>query len=262
MPDLNHIKNLLIDAILSVKSSIVASASIVNIKQKSHQDYVTNLDHELEDYLLKTISAKLPDIKILSEETIKAPINISNQNCIVIDPLDGTLNAISELPYYSTSIAYIENGTPKIGITYDFIRNELFYASTGEGMFINGIKVNRNSISLDKKPIAISNDFLIYYLDKNPDLIKKIRNIAKIRILGSQTLHLAYVASGRLRANFNLEAKFWDDAAGFVMLKEMGMEYINFQNQNIFPKKYIDPEENLMSFAAKSEDIRLFITNL
>ena len=217
MTNLNHIRGLLEDIVLSVKTE-VANSSIIDIEQKFHQDYVTNLDYKLEHYLIKNISDKFPDLVIFSEEQIKSPIDISSQNCIIIDPLDGTLNAISELPYYAVSVAYLENGYPKIGITYDFVRDELFSAEIGGGMFVNGKKLE--TVSLDKKTISISNDFLTHCLDFNPDLIRKIKKVGKIRILGSQTLHLAYVACGRLRACFNFEAKFWDDAAGFVMLKK------------------------------------------
>lgn len=262
MNDLHDIKHLLLNIVLSIKQELKANLVITNVQQKAYQDYVTNLDYDLENYLTKTIAAKLPDVEIFSEEQIKDRVEISGKKCIVIDPLDGTQNAACAIPYYAASIAYLEDGFPKIGITYDFMRDELFHASLDGGMFINDTKLNKNSISLDKKPITISNNFLTYFAEHKPELITAIRKVAKVRMLAAETLHLAYLASGRLRANFNFEAKFWDDAAGFVMLKEMGMQYVNFNNQNIFPKKYIDPQESLMSLAGNSQDVKMFIGHL
>ena len=252
--ELQEISNILIDVIKKSKKDIIEKQSINNIQKKSYQDYVTNLDIEIENYLISELSNKLQNISIFSEEKIKNEIDISDINCIVIDPLDGTLNAISHLDFYAISIAYLENGLPKIGITYDFKRDEIFYAIENLGFFINNQKIshhNQNKSNI----IAISNDFLIKAIEQKSDIIKNLRKFGKIRILGSQTLHLAYVAAGKVKFNINFEAKFWDDAAGYVMLKEAGLNYKNFSGKNIFPKIKLNPKENLLSVAGNESDL-------
>ena len=49
-----------------------------------------------------------------------------------------------------------------------------------------------------------------------------IERFGKIRIFGSQALHLCYVAAGRLRLAASVEAKLWDDAAGALIVTESG----------------------------------------
>ena len=49
--------------------------------------------------------------------------------------------------------------------------------------------------------------------------------VGKLRILGSQAMHLCHVAAGRMRAALNPEAKLWDDAAGALIVAEAGGRY-------------------------------------
>ena len=220
------------------------SPSSLDIKKKSHQDYVTKTDLEIQNFFIEFISKAFPEIPVLSEEIIKEKKNIPNK-CFVIDPLDGTLNYINDIKFYSISVAYIENNIPILGITFDPNLNELFVAELNQGLFINNKKIEIKDTNSEL--IIISNDFLQLCLMKNPNIILDLRKLGKIRILGSQALHLAYVASGKALACINLEAKYWDDVAGYVMLKEAGFDYINFNGKNIFPKQQICPKENLFS---------------
>ncbi len=62
-----------------------------------------------------------------------------------------------------------------------------------------------------------------------------LERVGKLRILGSQALHLCYVASGRLAAALSREARLWDDAAGALMVEEMDFKYSDFDGRNRFP---------------------------
>ena len=232
------------------------SPNLLDIKKKSHQDYVTKTDLRIQDFLIEHISKNFPTIPVLSEEAIKEKQNIPDK-CFVIDPLDGTLNYINDIKFYSISIAYIENSLPILGITFDPNLKELFVAELNQGLFINNKKIEITDTNSEL--IIISNDFLQLCLMKNPNIILDLRKLGKIRILGSQALHLAYVASGKALACINLEAKYWDDAAGYVMLKEAGFDYINFNGKNIFPKQQICPKENLCSVSGNKFIIKKII---
>ena len=253
MEDLAFIENNLIDIVSKARIffiDIESHCSNLDIKEKSYQDYVTKLDIEIQKYLIDSISIIFPGFEIYSEENIKDVTKLKNK-CFVIDPLDGTLNFISGIPYFCISVAYVDHGIPKVGVTYDPNNNEIFHAFHGGGFFINRKKFLGNSNS--SKIIAISNDFLGMCIDKNPIIIKKLRNYGKIRILGSQALHLAYVSAGRILACINHEAKYWDDVAGFVMLKESGLDYKSFRGEIIFPKYEIDPRQNLNSLCGEEK---------
>ena len=81
-----------------------------------------------------------PDYGILSEEVGK--INEKNKtNKWIIDPIDGTSNFLNGIPQFSISIGYEENNQIKSGLIYDPIKNELFFAETGSGAFLNNSRI-------------------------------------------------------------------------------------------------------------------------
>ncbi|MBT4922850.1 MAG: inositol monophosphatase [Rickettsiales bacterium] len=248
--------------LIAVKLQEAVKASVIGIDQvnclgeiesKSRHDYVSKLDLELQNRLIINIAKILPGTEIYSEENVSEYQDIKG-NAVIIDPLDGTFNAISEIPFYAISIAYIKDNIPVIGITYDIKNDEIFVGIKNLGMFVNGKKALANIKHEFSKSIAISSGFIELAARKNPKILSALGEEARIRMLGSQALQLAYVAAGRIRANINYEAKYWDDIAGYVMLNEMGFVYGDFNGQKIFPKSYIDSKENLKSFAYHPND--------
>ena len=66
----------------------------------------------------------------------------------------------------------------------------------------------------------------------------------RLRILGSQALHLCYVAAGRLRLAASVEAKLWDDVAGALIVEESGLTYGGLDGGQVFP---LGPDNPLWS---------------
>jgi myo-inositol-1(or 4)-monophosphatase len=56
-----------------------------------------------------------------------------------IDPIDGTSNFVAGIPYFGISVAYLENHQRKLGVVYDPIADECFYATKGQGAFLDGV---------------------------------------------------------------------------------------------------------------------------
>jgi myo-inositol-1(or 4)-monophosphatase len=73
-------------------------------------------------------------------------------------------------------------------------------------------------------------------------MMEVIKRFGKIRIFGSQALHLCYVAAGRLRLAASVEAKLWDDAAGALIVTESGRIYAGLDGVSPFP---LDPDSPL-----------------
>jgi myo-inositol-1(or 4)-monophosphatase len=265
MTNLASIERNLINIVSKVKQIFFDEKNLsfeLEIKEKSYQDYVTNLDIKIQKYLIDSISNIFDGIEIYSEENIKE-VEKMKDKCFVIDPLDGTLNFISGIPYFSISVAYVEYGMTRVGVTYDPSNDEMFHAYFGGVFFINDKKLSNNFNN--SQIVSISNDFLSMCIEKNPYIIKKLRNYGKIRILGSQALHLAYVSAGRISACINFEAKYWDDVAGYVMLKEVGLDYTNFVGDLVFPKYEIDPKQNFQSLCGEKKivsEIKKIINDL
>ncbi|MGH8346255.1 MAG: inositol monophosphatase family protein, partial [Pseudomonas sp.] len=57
-----------------------------------------------------------------------------------VDPIDGTSNFVNGLPYFAVSVALMRKGRSVLGVIYDPVADEMFYAEKGRGAFLNGVR--------------------------------------------------------------------------------------------------------------------------
>lgn len=186
---------------------------------KGPQDYVTDVDLALDRFL----STKLPqilDVPVLSEERTVAEDG-HYQRYWMIDPLDGTGNFLTGLPFYGISVALIDQNGPVLAAVASAAgASELWSAA-------RGVEARRNGkiLELPKQHpelIVLSTGLLDQMVERNPAGYQAIRKIGKIRNLGAQALHLCGVASGQFAAVLSREARVWDEVAGGLILREAG----------------------------------------
>ncbi len=192
--------------------------------QKDSHDYVTSLDLVLEKNVKAYISEFYPDHQIFGEESVDKAVDFSKP-CWVIDPLDGTSNFLFGLPFYACSIAYLDEEQVKAAFVYDFVHKDCFTAVTGQGAFMNERRLKAGNNSSDF--IGISSGFMDKLGQVDGALVSRLKKIGKFRLLGAQSLHLCYVAAGKLKACVNYEAKMWDDLAGALIVEEASGRYSN-----------------------------------
>ena len=58
-----------------------------------------------------------------------------------VDPIDGTSNFVNGLPYFAVSVALLQGGRPVLGVVYNPVAEEVFWAERGGGAFLNGEKL-------------------------------------------------------------------------------------------------------------------------
>ncbi len=203
----------------------------IDIKQAS--DFVTRIDRESEQIIIKTIRRKFPDHHFLAEESLKE--SGTGQYRWIIDPLDGTTNYIHGYPVFSLSIALQLNGEIILGIVFDPLRSEIFTAEKGKGSFLNG-KKTKVSTAAKMKNSLITTGFPFRkreLIDPYLMLFKNIFNrVSDIRRAGSAALDLAHVACGRCEGFFELSLGPWDIAAGGILIKEAGGIITDFGGGN------------------------------
>ena len=138
-----------------------------------------------------------------------------------IDPIDGTSNFVAGIPYFAISVAYLENGRRKIGVVYDPVAGECFYAERGKGAFLDDVplpirtpvsELRRAMAGIEPKRLPKS---LIARLVAQPPY-------ASLRNLGASALDWCYVAAGRFDIYVHGNQKLWDYAAGALILEEAG----------------------------------------
>jgi len=212
---------------------------------KAKKDLVTTYDVGIENFLKETFSKEFTQFNIIAEESDNHDIEFKDS--IIIDPIDGTTNFVNQVPHTCISVGVYKNKQPYMGVVYNPIMDELYFAQTGCGAFLNDkpIKVSDDNVLMTS---LISTGFP-YTSGTNEDdlndVMKKMKNILPncqdIRRLGSAALDLCYVARGTYEGYYEMNLKAWDVSAGMIVLKEAGGKVSNEKAEpyTLFEDKYI-----------------------
>ena len=191
--------------------------------KSSDVDPVTEFDRATEEMVVKRLRAERPDDSIVGEEG--ADHRGTSGLEWHIDPIDGTVNFVYDLPGWCTSVAVLRDATPIAGAIYAPVVDELYSAALGEGATINGAAITVSG-STDLATSLPATGFS-YHLDEHrveqaERIARILPRIRDIRRQGSAALDLAYVASGRVDAYFEEFIHSWDVAAGVLLVTEAG----------------------------------------
>ncbi len=209
--------------------------SVKDAKAKGARDYVSHVDHLIEDAILSRIRARYPDHGVLGEETVNDPSALGDGPCWIVDPIDGTANFIHGVPAFAISIAFCDrNVEPRHAVVYDPIRDEAFIGERGAGIWVNERRVY-SSGATELGSALIATGFPFRVLEPLDDAVAVFvdlqRRCEDHRRAGSAALDLAYVASGRLDAYYELGIWPWDTAAGELLVRCGGGVATDFHNQ-------------------------------
>ncbi len=209
------------------------SKNVNAISKENTYDLVTKADIASENKIISIIKNKFPAHSLLTEESGEE-IHKSDY-CWVIDPLDGTNNFYHKFPMFCVSIALYKKGKPLIGVVFDPLKNEFFYAEKNEGAYLNNKRISVSSVnSLSKSLLVLG----FYYergllMRKSLDQMKKFfyENVHGIRRTGSAALDLCYTACGRFDGYWELKLNPWDYAAGSLIVTEAGGRITDIQGK-------------------------------
>ena len=184
------------------------------------KDIKAQLDLEMENELLSKLSPL--GFNIITEETGER--DNESPYTWVIDPIDGTFNLSRGIPHYSVSIALLRGFKPVLGVVYDVANKDLYSGIVGKGAWINNIPMNVSDTAEKNQAVLFTglpshSDFSKNGLEK---FVKKIQDFKKIRHMGSASLSLAYVASGKADAYYEKEIMLWNVAAGLALVEAAG----------------------------------------
>ena len=195
---------------------------VVAVREKMANDYVSEVDNEAEQAIIRTLREAYPSHSILAEESGATG---KSEFQWIIDPLDGTTNFLHGFPQYAVSIALMHKKVVTQAVIYDPSRNDLFTATRGVGAFLNETRL-RVSKRAHLKPSLIGTGFPFRELEHIDAYLAMLRDVVHhtsgARRAGAASLDLAYVAAGRLDAFWELGLSPWDMAAGALLITEAG----------------------------------------
>ncbi len=179
------------------------------------------VDRMAEDLIISELESSGLPLSIISEEYGRKEINGGGRT-VLIDPIDGSKNAVSGIPFYCTSIAVAEGDTiGSIAVAYvvNLINGDEFRAEKGKGAFLNNERI---------APQKEDEFFLVAYEAQTPgkDIQRILPLLAlshKTRCLGATALDLAYLACGAVSVFVSPSpSRSFDFGAGWLLAQEAG----------------------------------------
>jgi len=204
-------------------------------------DVVTQADHESETAIRELIGSRFPGHVLLGEEGGQQVVSEAGASSTpqespfrwIVDPLDGTVNYAHGFPFYAVSIALEVQGEVVVGVILDTARGDLFTATKGGGVFMNGRPAQVSKT--DQLVRSLLATGFPYNVDQDPENLTYFqRALSKgltVRRPGAAALDLAYVAMGRLEGFWETKLNPWDVAAGWLIVKEAGGAVTGIQGE-------------------------------
>lgn len=208
---------------LKAGSLLVNRPSKFDLDEKSGVfDFATQMDHESEKLIVSEILAARPDDGLIGEEGA----NRESKSGVtwVIDPIDGTVNYLYDIPGWCISIAAKDRDGGLAGVVYSPATQSLWKAHRGGGAFLNGNPIKCNDpVALNR---ALVGSGFAYDLEKRKIqaalIARLLPEIRDLRRLGACAVDICHVASGSLDAYFEAGVNEWDYAAAGLIATEAG----------------------------------------
>jgi myo-inositol-1(or 4)-monophosphatase len=187
-------------------------------------DDTTAIDQAAEDAVVERLAELGEDFVLVSEELGERTFGAGGARRVVLDPVDGSVNAKRGIPFFSFSLAVSEGPTMAdvvFGYVHDFGTGEEWTAERGRGAFLNGEPV----LGVGPKEHIEILSFEGTTADAIADKIGGVLDlVGRIRVMGSLALTLCHMAAGRVDAACSLKpARSVDIAAAQLLVRERGL---------------------------------------
>jgi myo-inositol-1(or 4)-monophosphatase len=199
--------------------------------KKAGIELVTDADIKVDKLICDAIRVRFPGHQILAEESAPDLAGLSQivTPLWIIDPIDGTVNYAHDHGHSAVSIAFCDQGRVLVGVVFNPFNNEMFYATTGGGAFLNSVPI-RTAQKTEMRRALFATGFPYHKNDLEP-LIRRLalmlQHCADLRRIGSAALDICWVAMGRLDIYYE-NLSVWDFAAAQLIAIEAGAHYGHF----------------------------------
>ncbi len=206
------------------------------VRQGEGGDETTAIDQAAEDAILARFRDL--DVTIVSEEIGRFG---NGSTLVVVDPIDGSLNAKRGIPFFSVSIAFAEGERMDdvfLGYVYDFGTGEEWVGRRGAGATLNGEPLG-GVRPKDRIEILSFEATLTSLIAEQAPAVAGLAH--RLRIMGSLALSLCQLAAGRVDAVCSLKAaRSVDIAAAQLLCREVGLALELFDDARPFGEAELD----------------------
>lgn len=210
---------------------IKAASANTNIQvdtKTDRKDLVTNMDKEIQRFLIDAILTQDPDVKIMAEENGRDQLNDFSGRVYIIDPIDGTLNFVLEQENFCVMVGIYEDKRPVLGFIYDVVKEQMLCGGPSEGVYCNGTKINApQDLGLSEGLLGLNSGMYAANFHHARDLGQQAMGV---RMLGCAGVELSALLLGQ-RIGYISNLSPWDYAAGGVLLETFGMKMSRLDGQ-------------------------------
>jgi myo-inositol-1(or 4)-monophosphatase len=150
---------------------------------------------------------------------------------VVVDPIDGSVNAKRGIPFFAFSLAVAEGptmGDVVFGYVYDFGTGEEWTATRGEGAYLDGARLGEIRPKDTLEILAFEGTTAAAIAERAAPAAQAAR---RLRVMGSLALSLCHLAAGRVDAVCSLKAaRSVDIAAAQLLVRECGLAIELFED--------------------------------
>lgn len=228
----------------------LARRGLVTASIKADHTPVTEVDHQVEAFLIARIESRYPGHQVLSEESGLHPS--PGQVTWVIDPIDGTRSFASGLPIWGVSIGILSGGEPLAGGLYLPVTGEMYWGTRQQAFYNDHPLPPAPQVDLDSPLtfLAVPSNFYLHFDVTFP----------RARSLGSTAAHLAYAATGAAAGVLLRGISLWDMAGLLPVLSAVGIMITDLSGRAFRPGDFLDGrvirEPLLAAHPAVSEALR------
>jgi myo-inositol-1(or 4)-monophosphatase len=218
-------------------------------------DDTTAIDQAAEDAVVARLAEVDEDFVLVSEELGERPFGAGGLRRVVVDPIDGSVNAKRGIPFFSFSLAVAEGPTladVTFGYVHDFGTGEEWTAERSAGAF------------LDDEPLSALGpketlEILSFEGTTTPAIAARVGDVVglagRLRVMGSLALSLCHLAAGRVDGVVCLKpARSVDIAAAQLLVREQGLA-IELVDDPPFEAGLLDLGQRSRVAAAGSEQL-------
>lgn len=195
--------------------------TVVSRAKSSIADWVTEVDLRVQETVCRVLESAFPGVSIVAEEGRAAALA---DEVLVVDPLDGTLNFLHGYGQAAVSMGYWRENKPVAGVVYNPLTEEMFHSVAGRGAFRNRERIrcsHRNRLSECLLVTGWPYDRGEY--GRTFAVLSRFASACQeVRVTGSASLNLCYVASGVFDGYWEWDLYPWDMAGGAAIASEAG----------------------------------------
>jgi fructose-1,6-bisphosphatase/inositol monophosphatase family enzyme len=209
----------------------------------------SKIDKFAEDAILEYMDDQDIKLNVLSEEA--GFIDRGGDRTLVVDPIDGTLNCLKGIPFFSVSLAVGKEKLSDIdfGLVKNLFTGDTYFARRGGGAELNGHRIGVSKFEREEGIFILYNN-----KDSAPETDDFRRIASRVRSFGAASLEMCMVAQGAAQAlymncaNFNRMIRVIDIAASCLILREAGGEVVDLEGNKLEMRFDLMDRKNFLAY--------------